>query len=83
MWDESAVLYQPLHKFRICREFELFAVCLDHSAFEVDLYLVTHADGVNCLGAYDDRKAFVETVAIVDACKALGNDYCNAAFFDS
>ena len=83
VWDKSAVFDQSLYKLGICRELEFFAACLDHAALEIDLYLVTHADGINCFGAYDDRKTFVETVAIVDTCKALGDDDCDTAFFDA
>ena len=46
MWDKSAVFDQSLHKLRVCGELELFSACDDHSAFEVDFYLVAHADGV-------------------------------------
>ncbi len=81
--DKSAVLYKPLHEFRIRRELELFAVCNYHAFFKVDFYLVAHADGIDRLGADDDRKSFVETVAIVDAREALGDDDCNAALLDA
>ena len=81
--DKSAVFDQPLYKLGVCRKLELFSACNNHAAFEIDLYFVAHTDGVNCLGAYDDRQALVETVAIVDTCEALRNDNCDAALFNA
>ena len=67
--DQSASLYQLLHKVRECLPLEAGALCavVDHTTVEINLYLIASFDSLGCFRAFDDWHSDIDCIAVENA----------------
>ena len=82
--DQSLSLYDTLHELRKRLSLKGCTLCLicDDSAVKINLDLVTCLNTGSRIWSFYDRKSDIDSIAVENTCKCLGNDTAHTGSFD-